>query len=562
MVAAPELFSRKRSDYSKIIPLFDDESEAQRLAILQLISEVRQTMSTTTTTLESVSDFFDQFRPRKISDENNLEVKMWNFNPIDNRTRFHELQSKLNKDSNAEEQEDIRQKKYAMLWGNFWTFLEEYVLFKPFTSFNYELSDVSQDQLTIEGFEFIGLTDLCEHSTEVYSQRKIRPTRLKIEQVIYGRLLHEIVHQLPIGTEFFICSPPGNRKEGYLGRKSYSFIFFYKIVKNPKTGQKSVELHQYSRWMDLQDHVDFIKEFGGQFDENVQVNDKNIILHPSLLKKGYSEADVVNYLERFRSRVPKNHRQREINETKFKQQAELIFDQFYFPQFDELAQQPLTQELVEKMELALSFSIRGLLRWIDEDEKFQTGKSDNMARDISVTKDIPQLKTLFKTQVKATIEKTLKFATEAEKQAHLSGLRFQFGNNIGSILQAGQCYGGALVNLTGKLDVLTQFGKINSRFDIAKIVGSKEAKDWKKGICVRKDCKNHKSQTETWIGPCSWCSDCDGRFHRKSTFNPFASLPSASAIKPASSREYSTPSTRLTPETSVGLGYLFSGAAA
>lgn len=199
---------------------------------------------------------------------------------------------------------------------------------------------------------------------------------------------------------------------------------------------------------------------------------------------------------------------------------------------------------------------------MDEDEKFQTGKSDNMARDISVTKDIPQLKTLFKTQVKATIEKTLKFATEAEKQAHLSGLRFQFGNNIGSILQAGQCYGGALVNLTGKLDVLTQFGKINSRFDIAKIVGSKEAKDWKKGICVRKDCKNHKSQTETWIGPCSWCSDCDGRFHRKSTFNPFASLPSASAIKPASSREYSTPSTRLTPETSVGLGYLFSGAAA
>jgi hypothetical protein len=544
---------------AQIIPLFDDpeKTDADLQHILKHINTVRQTFGTAPSLRETLDDWLDRIHIPARTDENQLRIKNWNFNPVDNRTRFLELQTSITPHASYAERSELQRKKAAMLWGNFWTYLEEYVLFKPFASYTYALSPVDQSQMTLQGFEFTGLIDLCEKSTKTYSKRKIKPNRLKIEQVVYGQLLHEIVHQLPVGTQFFICSPPGRKKEGYLGKKNYSFIFFYTITENPTTKQKGIELHQYARWMSLHDHVELIKKFGGAFDQSLALNDKNIILHPTVLRTGFTEHDIVNHLEQFRSRTPKKHTPRQIDEVAFKEQAKSVFDHFYFPLFDELALQPLTQEIVEKMELALEFSLRKLLHWIDDDESYQTGQSKNPARPISIETDIPELIELFHTHVHAAIEKTLQFQSEEEKAIHLNRLRIQFGRNMNTIVQAGQCYSGSFLRVGTRLKVLPKAG-IHSRFEIAQVVGSKEASNWKSGqIC------NKCGTVDTWTGPCDWCVNCDGRFAQPRSLLSSSSPPTRQRAPHAHTHaSTSTSSTfsgfKLTPDSTVGLSELFS----
>lgn len=511
-------------------PLYDavDKETKARLEIVETIHQIRWQLGIPPSflgTLDEIIDALSSYSPG--THEGDLVINISNFNAIDNRARFLELESHLDKNSSPEEKAKVLQQKCDMLLTNVLSYLNEYVLFEQCSEYIFQRSDIDKQQMTMHGFEFTSLQDLCQKTVETFKKRGFKMSRVEIENKVYPVLLQMIVEKLPIGTEFFICSPPGTKAEGYIGKsfyfigkKSYSFINAYKVILEPGTNKKTLVLHQYARWMTLEDHVEFIEKFGGFFDRTLALNDKNVILHPFFPKEEYTEAHIATYLERFKTRVPESHKEKIVDKAEFEKQVRFIFDHFYFPLFDQLAHQPLTQEVVEKMELAFGFMQRKLMHWIDQAELYQQQQTQIQAQPITMEdidnhdKNKPGLKQLYRTQSEAVIDKTLIFSSQKEKDNHILSLSTQFGKNINQVIGAGQCYGSKLMSLQNGLKSIN---KLSGKTRLIQSIGEKEAKTWKeKGKCLV--CAKWVDGDKTFLGPCGWCSNCDPRVSKPQSF--------------------------------------------
>lgn len=318
-----------------------------------------------------------------------------------------------------------------MLYQNLWGYGQEYWLRKDTSVTYFDVDKAAYGP----GYKHQNLSRLTNNALDMAKKTGESLARTTTENQVFS-FVEEWMKFAPIGEQLVVLSPPGKDKKKYPG---YYFIFHYTIESESQL-KRRVKLVAHKRFLKKGQAKEIFKRLKHPYQG--KENELLIMKHIVRLKHNdtISEAGMQILLEPYQKNTPTRYQEKRVNQLLYEQQFNILFNEFLAPVFLESFATDLSENLVKKMDFATDLANRMMLKWLDEQEKFETTKTQSPARALDSAR-ISLLWQQFRDYVAVKIEKTYQANHYDTARINLGWINL-LGDYTGRITSVGSCLAG------------------------------------------------------------------------------------------------------------------------
>lgn len=269
---------------------------------------------------------------------------------------------------------------YSMLLEDTKHYVKEYILNEAIGSFEYQIGHSA----TSLGYEHTNIEEVCQHLVDQEKFTK-QINRSDIEHLVFGQFLSEWLQKNSVNQRLVIISPPGTKKNGYLGLDSYAYVFVYEIMREGTNKKAHVDM--YKRWLKRTDYVSILETLGKCKLKNFkkdqlekipeEIFQKLVLLTPRTISENVSNSEIYNFLNAFAKNTPDTKKEVFVEPT-FWDDFNFLFDNFFWPKIlPILKKEKLTNKDIQIFEFVLAFWQKSIENQKVYHQLTQTGQKKN-----------------------------------------------------------------------------------------------------------------------------------------------------------------------------------------